>query len=165
MNSTWASSALFLPAISSLFTSLSPSLLPLPSLSCSPFPPSSSFPHSSPSLPFLLRSSLAHRPVLVWEVSPGCHSYSSCLTPRACRRCSKLWESFVISTRAWGALIQLKPVHLKRFSLALVLSGMELGWGLAPAQGLITKICECPAAWSAPAKPHSSCPIISASCS
>lgn len=74
MNSTWASSALFLPAISSLFTSLSPSLLPLPSLSCSPFPPSLLllFLHPLPAhLPFLLCSSLAHSPVVIWEGAQG----------------------------------------------------------------------------------------------
>lgn len=65
MNSTWAPSALFLPAISSLFTSLSPSLLLLPSLSCSPFPPSLLlFLHRLPA-----PLSLAQCPVVIWEVS------------------------------------------------------------------------------------------------
>lgn len=64
-----------------------PSSLPLPPLP-SPTP--------SRSLPFLLHSSLAHCPMVIWEASPGRHTYStgsSCLTPRTHRSCTKVSQS------------------------------------------------------------------------
>lgn len=125
MNSTWASSALFLPAISSLFTSLhlppplalSPAL-PLPSFS-------SSFPRSQPLFQFLLHSSLPHRPPVIWKPSPGCHS---------CNRLSHTSNAYIYEMlqgltfspfyfhMCTGASVLLKthrPAHLKRTPLTL----------------------------------------------
>lgn len=77
MNSTWAASAVFLPAISSLFTSL-PFPPPLALSLTLPLPPSFSFPCSQP----LSRcSSLPHiPPTVIRKASPARHF---CNTRRA----------------------------------------------------------------------------------
>lgn len=80
-------------------------MLPLPSL---PPPPLPSPTPSPPPFPPVLLPCPQSRGDL--GGSPGCHSCSSCFTPRTRRRCTRvsLQESCVISTRAWGVSTPLK---------------------------------------------------------
>lgn len=132
MNSTWASSVLFLPAIPSLFTSL-PFPPPLAFSLTLPLPPSSLFLRP-------LSCSCSASPRFGRQAPGALLPRTPCTWSRHCVRCTKVSCSCRVHTALLPHVHRCpnptsRPMHLKRSPLW----ALALMWGLA--RGTVTNNC------------------------